>query len=142
MDATLVNTSIIILYWQAGCTSRKWEMVKSVRKWDVKNYVRFSWVAELKMNRFNKRTDYKLEASITCCVISWKPHFRNERSKKTALKNTGRNIKILRMEFPWLAAFQRKIPINNVVMVSYEKKAIKMLVSKFCKVTIFKSDSK
>ena len=108
MDATLVNTSIIILYWQAGCTSRKWEMVKSVRKWDVKNYVRFSWVAELKMNRFNKRTDYKLEASITCCVISWKPHFRNERLKKTALKNTGRNIKRLRMEYPWLAAFQQK----------------------------------
>ena len=108
MDATLANISIIILYWQAGCTTRKWEMVKSVWKCDVKNYVRFSWVAELKMNRFNKRTDYKLEASITCCIISWKPHFRNERSKKTALKNTGRNFKRLRMEYPWLAAFQHK----------------------------------
>ena len=107
-----------------------------------KNYVRFSWMAELKLTRFNKRTDGKLEASITCCVFSWKPHFTNERFKKTALRILEETTKDWERNILDLLHFSVKIPINKVVMISEEKKAVKELVSNVCKLTIFKSDSK
>ena len=107
-----------------------------------KNYVRFSWMAELKLTRFNKRTDGKLEASIICCTFSWNPHLTNERFKKTALRILEETSKDWEQNILDLLHFSVKIPINKVVMVSYEKKAVKVLVSDFCKLTIFKSDSK
>ena len=118
------------------------KLSKNVRKWDVKIYVRFSWMAELKLSRFNKRTDGKQEASITCCIFSWKPHLTNERFKKTALRILEETSKYWERNILDLLHFSVKIPINKVVMVSYEKKAVKVLVSDFCKLTIFKSDSK
>ena len=76
MDATPVNTSIIILHWQVGCTFQEnWEWQDKIEDELSNIYVKCLWLAELKVNRKRTLNMNKLETTITCCKISWKSLF-------------------------------------------------------------------